>query len=543
MANLPVPRSTLTGMDVAEAVRTLDHTHAALNAGDADDANRLARTVLHDAEAVGEVAVQATALALLAHSDRLTSKSRRSLEASQQAGFLFRLCGDVAGEVGALATASHAASSLGRNEEAVEAALLAVRLGEKLAVVPQLAISYNNLGIAYFWSRDFENASVALEHAIAVADDCRSLAAAFRPRMNRVCAESLRLSTHRFYSGNLPDTSQMVELMDICSNSVRDDTFACLAEGMKISAKSVQMLFAGLVKCWSGDFRGANADVDAGLAWANRYPTTTWLNALERWMRTEIAWAQARFPEAQVFAQQMLSLSSQIEHEQLACLAHLLLAQLREIQGQPVEALGELRSLRRREERIRGYSLQSRSRVVAWQLDIRHNEHNLRTLQSASQKFERLSNEDSLTGLGNRRFFEHRVKELLTTCAISSQSICLALLDVDLFKQVNDRFSHSVGDRVLQVIAEVLRQCVREQDVPARLAGDEFVVVLPNADISIAAQVCERVRVGVHSFDWATVAAGLRVTVSTGCVQAESGETFESLLHRSDLAMYAAKVS
>ena len=331
--------------------------------------------------------------------------------------------------------------------------------------------------------------------------------------------------------------------MDICSNSVRDDTFACLAEGMKISAKSVQMLFAGLVKCWSGDFRGANADVDAGLAWANRYPTTTWLNALERWMRTEIAWAQARFPEAQVFAQQMLSLSSQIEHEQLACLAHLLLAQLREIQGQPVEALGELRSLRRREERIRGYSLQSRSRVVAWQLDIRHNEHNLRTLQSASQKFERLSNEDSLTGLGNRRFFEHRVKELLTTCAISSQSICLALLDVDLFKQVNDRFSHSVGDRVLQVIAEVLRQCVREQDVPARLAGDEFVVVLPNADISIAAQVCERVRVGVHSFDWATVAAGLRVTVSTGCVQAESGETFESLLHRSDLAMYAAKVS
>jgi diguanylate cyclase (GGDEF)-like protein len=528
-------------MDVDQAVRALAGAHVALDAGDADNANRLARDVLCDAEAAGESCVQAKALALLAHSDRLTSRFRSALDSSQRAAFLFRICGDVTGEVGALATQSHAASSLGRNEEAVEAGLLAVHLANQFHALPQLAISYNNLGVAYFWSRDFENASMSLSRAVVLADQCGSKVVAIHPRLNRVCAETLRLITHRFHLGTLPDAKHILEWMNFCSPIAGEDTFAGLAEGMRASLKSLQILFVALAKCWSGDLVGASADADSGLAWANRFPTMTWLHAFERLVRTEISWAQGELQDALRFAREWLALSAQIEHEQLACLAHLVISQLYELQGHHIEAVAELKTLRLREERIRIDSLQSRSRVVAWQIDIRQNEKRLSALQTSSQKFERLSNEDPLTGLGNRRFFEDQAKELMASCASLSQPVCVALLDVDSFKQVNDKFSHSVGDQVLKVIGDVMRQCSRELDLPARLAGDEFVIFLPNATATVAAQVCMRVRASVEAFDWESVAPGLRVTVSTGSVQAQSDETFESLLHRSDLSMYAAK--
>jgi diguanylate cyclase (GGDEF)-like protein len=117
----------------------------------------------------------------------------------------------------------------------------------------------------------------------------------------------------------------------------------------------------------------------------------------------------------------------------------------------------------------------------------------------------------------------------------------VALIDVDKFKQINDNYSHQVGDEVLRHIAQILRSHVREDDMAARLAGDEFVIVFRNAELEVARQVCERIAAAVRAFDWSSIAAGLHSSISVGVATAVPGDTLESLTHRSDAAMYRDK--
>jgi diguanylate cyclase (GGDEF)-like protein len=152
-----------------------------------------------------------------------------------------------------------------------------------------------------------------------------------------------------------------------------------------------------------------------------------------------------------------------------------------------------------------------------------------------------VGNEDVLTGLANRRLFERRAKDLLANESAQARALCIVLIDVDKFKAVNDTYSHAVGDMVLKTIADLLRSSVRECDVAARLAGDEFVLALAELELSEAEQVCYRVCDSVRNFAWSQVAPGLAVTISAGLSQAQSGEVFEELLHRSDMQMYSSK--
>ena len=121
------------------------------------------------------------------------------------------------------------------------------------------------------------------------------------------------------------------------------------------------------------------------------------------------------------------------------------------------------------------------------------------------------------------------------------QPPCVALIDVDHFKQVNDNYSHQVGDAVLRRIAQILKSHVREDDMAARLAGDEFVIVFKNAELRVAQQVCARIAAAVRAFDWSSIAAGLQSSISVGVAAAVPGDTVESLTHRSDAAMYRDK--
>lgn len=130
---------------------------------------------------------------------------------------------------------------------------------------------------------------------------------------------------------------------------------------------------------------------------------------------------------------------------------------------------------------------------------------------------------------------------MLLDSDLAGRPMCVALVDVDNFKQVNDCYSHSVGDQVLASIAEILKRHVREHDVAARLAGDEFVLAFRSMDFETTAKVCVRITEAVTEHDWAAIAEGLRVSVSVGVAQSRSGDTLDSLVHRSDEAMYRRK--
>ncbi|MCB2040915.1 MAG: GGDEF domain-containing protein, partial [Rhodoferax sp.] len=311
--------------------------------------------------------------------------------------------------------------------------------------------------------------------------------------------------------------------------------------GTHITTEAVLQFGLCLEQIWHGRIGQARLDVEVLAQWAARYQTVTWLSALESWVRAEIAWAQRDWATAIPQVARMIEIAVEVEHEQLACLGHLLASQLHGAQGRHGQALDELRRLRLREQLIRTDGLETREKVIEWQVDLRQRQQHVQLLEITSRQLEKLSLEDTLTGIPNRRNFELYAGELLRGSAERGLPPCVALIDVDKFKQINDTFSHQVGDEVLKRIAQILRSYVREDDMAARLAGDEFVIVFKSVELHIARQVCERIVGAVRVFDWSSIAAGLQASISVGVAAAEPGDTLETLTHRSDAAMYRHK--
>lgn len=117
----------------------------------------------------------------------------------------------------------------------------------------------------------------------------------------------------------------------------------------------------------------------------------------------------------------------------------------------------------------------------------------------------------------------------------------VALADIDDFKRINDRFSHAVGDEVLKTIAAPFRGALRDGDLAARVGGEEFAFIFPEADERGARAVCERLREEVAGHDWHALHPGLRVTLSVGLACDAGVENAERLLARGDARLYAAK--
>jgi diguanylate cyclase (GGDEF)-like protein len=519
----------------------LRRAQLSLDSGRVSEARASAQALLGFAEQREDRLAEARALGLLGHCDRLVSRFRLAHDSSQRAAQLFKTLGDVAGEARALSTQSYVASCLGRNEDAVEAALLCVRLSEHLSDPELQSYAHNNLGVAYLWSRRFDKATPAFEAAVTLARASRSATAAFHPGLNLACTESFRLVTERSFSGHLPNADGLQTLVDRALSELDASRQLGLQEGMLITMRALQFLFSALSKCWNGDPAGTSRDLDDARKWTGRYQATNWLQSLESWVRGELAWSLNDVGRAEGFMIEMVRTSSAIEHEQLACLGHVILTQLHELQGKPEAALAELKSLRRREQQIRADSIESRERLVKWQLEVRQKELNISSLETASRHFERMSLEDPLTGIANRRCLEQRLSELLSSTQDPEQGLSVAVIDVNRFKDVNDSFSHHVGDEVLKKIAELAGSSVRTHDLPARLAGDEFVVVFPNTTANVASQVSQRICAAVDSFDWDSIAPGLAVSISYGISHARADDSVVSLLHRGDAQMYLHK--
>ena len=521
----------------------LKGAHAALDRGDVRAGREASQKVLKGAEALGDRHFEAKALLCLAHCDRMLSRYRRAHRACQRAAQLFQLLGDTSGEVMSLTTHAFVSINLGRNEEAVEAALLSVRLSQFLEKDEHSVLSYNALGVAYFWSHSFEKAEQALRTAIQIAENAAPPLSTFQPRVNQWWTEVIRVFYERYYVGELPVLMQMRRLREAIIALIASGDAGGASSGTQVTTEAVLLFGLALDQCWHGRIGQAALDVEAMAGWARRYGTVTWLSALESWVRAEIAWAQGDWTAALRHAARMIEIAVEVEHEQLACLGHLLSSQLFVAQGHNGQALDELRRLRLREQLVRSDGLETREKVVEWQVDLRQRQESVDRLEITSRQLEKLSLEDALTGIPNRRNFELYAAELLRNGLERGQPPCVALIDVDHFKQVNDNYSHQVGDAVLKRIAQILKSHVREDDMAARLAGDEFVIVFKNAELRVAQQVCTRIAAAVRAFDWPSIAAGLQssISISVGVAAAVPGDTVESLTHRSDAAMYRDK--
>ena len=164
-----------------------------------------------------------------------------------------------------------------------------------------------------------------------------------------------------------------------------------------------------------------------------------------------------------------------------------------------------------------------------------------RSLELQTKRFEFQATHDDLTGIANRRAFDRWLEQYFEEAKAKQSPLCLAVIDIDHFKQVNDQYSHLVGDKVITEVARILNREVPHYAKCARWGGEEFTVLLPEYDLVNARVAMDHVRKIVAAHDFSFIARTLKVTISIGVASADGARDHDRMLTHADQALYTAK--
>lgn len=178
--------------------------------------------------------------------------------------------------------------------------------------------------------------------------------------------------------------------------------------------------------------------------------------------------------------------------------------------------------------------------VTCYILDQSRRRSKLSLLKLAAE-FEHAAKHDALTGLANRREALHQLENEYQRYLRNDRPFSVLLMDIDLFKSINDTYGHHTGDRLIKLVAQTLGEQCRKVDTLARWGGEEYLVLLPEAGPDQAWQIAERIRKSIAAASIETDQRSLSATVSVGVATLANGETIDRLLQRADEALYQAK--
>jgi two-component system cell cycle response regulator len=157
-------------------------------------------------------------------------------------------------------------------------------------------------------------------------------------------------------------------------------------------------------------------------------------------------------------------------------------------------------------------------------------------------QMERMATTDGLTGLYNHRYFQERLEALLAQARRYGRKLSLVVVDVDHFKQVNDKHGHPAGDQVLRSVAQMISKQARDTDMVARYGGEEFAVILPETDTKGAKVIAERIRIAVQGNTFEFEGGTLKATISLGIATCpDHAKDKAGLVERADQCLYFAK--
>lgn len=166
----------------------------------------------------------------------------------------------------------------------------------------------------------------------------------------------------------------------------------------------------------------------------------------------------------------------------------------------------------------------------------------IRARAQLEQRLRHMAGTDELTGLDNRRRFFERAHRALRRCRRQDSPMALCMVDLDHFKAINDRYGHAVGDRVLVQVAGQCRRHIRDIDIIGRVGGEEFVIALPDTELTKAQEITERLRRCIEALPHPDPQADERLSVTIGIARVEAGEaTLTPALRRADEALYRGK--
>ncbi|GLS04784.1 GGDEF domain-containing protein [Chitiniphilus shinanonensis] len=270
----------------------------------------------------------------------------------------------------------------------------------------------------------------------------------------------------------------------------------------------------------------------------------------------QLARAQGDDVQAEQYLLRATEVVAKFESPNLVQQIHLELSQLYEARGDFVRALmhhvgyhDHYMLIMKNDLSARLNSLASR-RLAAAEIRLKLLSSEIELSQLRQQTSERASRmkqleaaayRDALTGVLNRRALDERLPLEIQEAHEQGYPLSVAVLDFDHFKHVNDRFSHLIGDKVLQAGVARAQETLRDGDLLYRYGGEEFVLVLPHTNAIGALHVAERVRSRVAEHDWDSIVAGLSVTISVGVAMLSDDDQVEDIVGRADAALYQAK--
>jgi len=187
-------------------------------------------------------------------------------------------------------------------------------------------------------------------------------------------------------------------------------------------------------------------------------------------------------------------------------------------------------------------SLAETSMALQAQLDESNKEMQLLREELAHAR--KTAKTDALTGLLNRRAFDQKLNEYIENYEQSNAGLCLLILDIDHFKQVNDTFGHQMGDNVLRYTANLMKHHITEHHCAARYGGEEMAIIMPNTTLDKAVEIAEKIRISLaqHPLKLKGSKKSIgKITISIGVSSFKINDSLESLVERADQAMYRAK--
>jgi diguanylate cyclase (GGDEF)-like protein len=168
-------------------------------------------------------------------------------------------------------------------------------------------------------------------------------------------------------------------------------------------------------------------------------------------------------------------------------------------------------------------------------------DHHVTQWRLVERELNRLAMEDSLTGMSNRRHFQNDAQQALARARRHHEMLSLLMLDIDHFKEINDRWGHQAGDQVLVEMGQRILASMRNTDLPARWGGEEFVILMPHSALNDALAIGERLRLRMANDPVIVPNGEIRVFISIGVTQWEPDQSLEDLVARADLALNNAK--
>ncbi|MCP5084372.1 MAG: GGDEF domain-containing protein [Alphaproteobacteria bacterium] len=175
---------------------------------------------------------------------------------------------------------------------------------------------------------------------------------------------------------------------------------------------------------------------------------------------------------------------------------------------------------------------------------VENSQEQVKLLETRLQKAKDVSLYDPLTQLRNRGYYDQELPKLVIKAALDEKPLCLAVADIDHFKRVNDNFGHQIGDGVLKLFADLLMKNIKGRDLVVRFGGEEFVVLLPETQLSDAMVLLEQIRKKLQGLSLSVRTTGQtvgNVTASFGLVQLRPDEDKSALFERADQLLYRAK--